>query len=839
MADVFLAVARGPAGFNKLVVIKRLRASIAEDPAFRLMFLDEARLAARLNHPNVVQTNEVGEHEGYYFLAMEYLEGQPLRRVVNQAQSLRHPLGPVVSARIAADALSALHYAHELRDYDGTPLHIIHRDVSPHNIFVTYDGQVKLVDFGIAKATSSSAQTESGVLKGKVAYMAPEQVTGDVVDRRADVFAMGIVLWELLTEKRLMLRETAAATLHCLLSAPIPSPLEIAPNIDPALGAIALKALHREREERFQTAAEMREALVEAVSRLGLRHDEVAIRMSTMFEAERAEIERRIHDCMSEDPTDAGLVESPGALDGGVDSLDLRASRGLLPVAPDTPAPPVMSRKEPPSISVSQPGVARSATGPIAPSLGRARWVLAAFAATALVVAMALFVGYPRDRPAELPPQVTTTVATIRPEVILRLHGSNTIGAELAPLLAEAFLKHVDAVEVSREAGGMAHETLVLGKAPGKATLAIEIDAEGSSTAFEDLGKGACDIGMSSRPIRVDEARVLAEKGLGDLASPASEHVLGLDGIAVIVHPNNPVRSLTLTELRGIFSGRTSDWSSLLGSHPGGRIAVYARDDNSGTYDTFKHLVLEDEDLAPSAKRFVESEQLSDAVATDSSAIGFIGLVYVRASKAIAVSEKNSSTLYPSTFTVATEDYALSRRLFLYTPVRPSNPRTLEFVNFALSQDGQKVVKTAGFVDLGVTLRDAEPCTERCPKRYLSATKGSRRLSVNFRFRTGSTDLDSRSLRDLDRLLLFLRPYTNPRVQLLGFSDSSGNPAENVELSRVRARVVDQELGSRGIHAADVEGFGPEMPVASNATEAGREKNRRVEVWLAAPEGPL
>jgi phosphate transport system substrate-binding protein len=245
---------------------------------------------------------------------------------------------------------------------------------------------------------------------------------------------------------------------------------------------------------------------------------------------------------------------------------------------------------------------------------------------------------------------------------------------------------------------------------------------------------------------------------------------------------------------------------------------------------------LEDENLAPSAKRFVESEQLSDAVATDARAIGFIGLVYVRASKAIAVSEKNSSALYPSTFTVATEDYALSRRLFLCTPVHPQNSEALEFVNFALSQEGQRVVKAAGFVDLGVNARDAEACTEKCSPRYAAAIKHSRRLSVNFRFRTGSTELDSRALRDLDRLLLFLRPYVNPRVQLLGFSDSSGDPVENLELSRVRAQVVDRELGARGIHAATVEGFGPEMPVASNATEAGRERNRRVEAWLAGSD---
>ena len=171
MADVFLAVARGQMGFNKLAVVKRLRQVLAEEPAFRTMFLDEARLAARLGHPNIVHTYEVGEQNGVYFIAMEYLEGQSLNKVLKEALRRQEALEPEVGARIIADALGGLSYAHTLGDYDGRPLEIIHRDVSPHNIFVTYDGHTKLVDFGIAKAALSSTETEVGVLKGKVAYM--------------------------------------------------------------------------------------------------------------------------------------------------------------------------------------------------------------------------------------------------------------------------------------------------------------------------------------------------------------------------------------------------------------------------------------------------------------------------------------------------------------------------------------------------------------------------------------------------------------------------------------------------------------------------------------------
>jgi len=194
MAEVFLAVAQGPAGFNKLTVIKQIRPQLADDPEFLSMFLDEARLAARLNHPQIVQTNEVGHEANRYFIAMEYLEGQPLNRVVNRVGRERFPLAMHIG--LLADTLAGLHYAHDLTDYDGTPLEVVHRDVTPHNIFITYEGQVKVVDFGIAKAMNSSSETKTGVLKGKVAYMAPEQARGEKVDRRADVFSVGVMLWE-------------------------------------------------------------------------------------------------------------------------------------------------------------------------------------------------------------------------------------------------------------------------------------------------------------------------------------------------------------------------------------------------------------------------------------------------------------------------------------------------------------------------------------------------------------------------------------------------------------------------------------------------------------------
>ncbi len=296
MADVFLSVARGQMGFNKLAVIKRLRAALAEEPAFRNMFLDEARLAARLSHPNIVHTYEVGEQNGVYFIAMEYLEGQSLNKVLKEALRRKEGIEPEIGARVVADALSGLHYAHDLRDYDGRPLSIIHRDVSPHNIFVTYDGHTKLVDFGIAKAALSSTETEVGVLKGKVAYMSPEQAMGGRIDQRSDLFAMGIVLWELLARQRLMTGESAANTLHKLMNEPIPRVSQVVPGIDPELDAICAKALEKDPQYRWQSALEMRDALEGWLRQRpqAARQEDVGRKMQHLFMSVREEVQRQI-----------------------------------------------------------------------------------------------------------------------------------------------------------------------------------------------------------------------------------------------------------------------------------------------------------------------------------------------------------------------------------------------------------------------------------------------------------------------------------------------------------------------------------------------------------------
>jgi eukaryotic-like serine/threonine-protein kinase len=292
MADIYLAVARSTLGFNKLVVLKHLR-SDDDDQRSIDMFLDEARLAARLSHPNIVDTYDVGQDGDSYFIAMEYLEGQSLSRLLKVAD--QDDVHPTAWARIAAEALRGLHYAHELCDYDGMPLHIVHRDVSPPNIFITYRGEVKIVDFGIAKATLNVFKTDQGLFKGKLGYMAPEQAAGKHLDRRADIFSMGVVLWEALTGQRL-LEGGVVVVLDKLGDSDLPTVVSVRPDIDPRLSAIVERALARDPNQRYATAAEMADAiegllriLPDAVSKF-----EIGRTVMALFADHRTTVHRQI-----------------------------------------------------------------------------------------------------------------------------------------------------------------------------------------------------------------------------------------------------------------------------------------------------------------------------------------------------------------------------------------------------------------------------------------------------------------------------------------------------------------------------------------------------------------
>jgi eukaryotic-like serine/threonine-protein kinase len=296
MGDVLLTVAPGPAGFNKLLVVKRLKQSLASDPEFLRMFLNEARLAARLNHPNIVHTYEVGFDGARHYIAMEYLEGQSLQRLVRRA-AITGGLPLEMHLRVLADALAGLHYAHELTDYDGTPLEIVHRDVSPANIFVLYDGQVKLVDFGIAKS-ANSAETKAGIFKGKIQYVSPEQYVGGPLDRRADIYSAGVVLWEAATQRRMWQDVGDLTVMQRVAGGDVPLPSSIHPQVPERLEAICMKALAVRKEDRYPTAlalqADIEEFLQERGSRVSAR--EVGVLTAKTFADDRAHVKILIDD---------------------------------------------------------------------------------------------------------------------------------------------------------------------------------------------------------------------------------------------------------------------------------------------------------------------------------------------------------------------------------------------------------------------------------------------------------------------------------------------------------------------------------------------------------------
>src|SRR5262249_27808429 len=263
MGEVYLARQRGPAGFEKLLVIKTLLPHLCEDEEFISMFKDEARLCAHLVHPNICQVFEFDEVKGTWFIAMEYVRGEDLRRLERACEQRGKPLPVPLICRIVADAAAGLSFAHSLRDPTGCSYGIVHRDISPQNILVTLDGGVKIIDFGIAKAAGRSQHTRSRALKGKCGYMSPEQADGAPVDARADIFALGVVLHELLTGRRLFKGADDVQTLARVRECRVPRPSELEPELPQGLDPIVLKSLARDPAQRYAGAQELRLALAE------------------------------------------------------------------------------------------------------------------------------------------------------------------------------------------------------------------------------------------------------------------------------------------------------------------------------------------------------------------------------------------------------------------------------------------------------------------------------------------------------------------------------------------------------------------------------------------------
>ena len=406
MATVYLAVALGTSGFRKLAVVKLLRPEIAVDEEFVTMFLDEARLCARLSHPNIVQTYDVGVDEVGHLMAMEYLDGVSLHAATAKLGKSGGPLTFAMQARVLLEVVEGLRYAHELKDYDGRSLEIVHRDVTPHNIFVTFDGQVKLLDFGIAKAATSSVRTATGVIKGKLTYMSPEQARGDHVDARADLYAVGVMLWEAVTGRRRWPKGLSQPALFTRLASgePPESPNAASFGLPAEVDAVVLRAMATKPEDRFQTAAELRDAL-EAVIRglppVSLR--DLGTMLGTAFEEGR----HRLRDVVEEQfrAIDAGGQPSmPHLLPAVAPPSLFTASASIAAAVPvsDRASEPASRRMTVPALGRAPPLRAR----PRMPVV----MVAAACAMVVIAVGFAL-AGRGRVQSAGAEPSVPTAIA--------------------------------------------------------------------------------------------------------------------------------------------------------------------------------------------------------------------------------------------------------------------------------------------------------------------------------------------------------------------------------------------------------------------------------------------
>jgi serine/threonine protein kinase len=351
MAEVWLARQTGIEGFNRHIVVKRILAHLAEDPEFVAMFLQEARIASRFNHPNIAQIYDLGEQAGTYFIAMEFIHGEDLGRIMRRAWATGQWVARPLSIRIVADAAAGLYYAHSRLDDQGRPLRIVHRDISPQNILVSFDGSVKLVDFGIAKAADQVSNTKSGAIKGKFAYMAPEQAGGKPLDARTDIFALGLVMYELITGVRPLKRDSEIATLQAALECAIEKPSQVA-EVPTSLDDVIMRALAKDPEDRYRDARQFQMALEQYLVQEGTVATSVQVSelMETIF-ADRLREEARLG---APAPASESSVSNPIAepaqplYDDKPSNTDLASNPGgaSKPIPPPPAPGPGMTRDE-------------------------------------------------------------------------------------------------------------------------------------------------------------------------------------------------------------------------------------------------------------------------------------------------------------------------------------------------------------------------------------------------------------------------------------------------------------------------------------------------------------
>src|SRR3954471_18917859 len=380
MAEVWLARQLGMQGFEKIVVIKRARPELA-DPETTALFLDEARLVATLEHPNIAQVYEIGAVNGAYFFVMEYVDGADVRRLIETSIAKRYPIALADALYIITHVCTALHYAHEKHDLEGRPLNIIHRDVSPSNVLVSHDGAVKVCDFGIAKAHNRKTEdTQSGVLKGKFSYMSPEQCQSKPIDRRSDVFSIGILLYELSTQSKLFRGTSDFALLQQIVENPIPLPSARVPNYPRELQQIVMKALAKNPAERYPTAQALQVDLEEFARehKLAMSSIRIAKLMAALFE-KRNDAWIRAQRAHSDHFIEVGATPAPAGHHTPTPGFLAVGSAPSTPSSENTPLPTAAMLAE-------RVGTGQSGLGASPARRAPALWLVGALLAAAVAV---------------------------------------------------------------------------------------------------------------------------------------------------------------------------------------------------------------------------------------------------------------------------------------------------------------------------------------------------------------------------------------------------------------------------------------------------------------------
>ena len=427
-------------------------------------------------------------------------------------------------------------------------------------------------------------------------------------------------------------------------------------------------------------------------------------------------------------------------------------------------------------------------------------------------------------------PQATATAPVAAPTTTLfRMAGSNVIGSTLARRLSAGYLALIGDASITSNFGGTEGTLEIAGLQAGQRE-AVTLMLGSSVSGMNALLRGTADFAMSASRITPADAERLAS--LGDMNSPASEHVVGVQGITAVVSPANRVASLTVAQLRAVLSGQVKDWSEL--GETAAPIHVYVVESRGAAVDVPHDVLMPHETVPASVKALANEQAVITAVASDRAGIGFVAFGNPEPARVLPLAESGGTAIAPTPLTISTETYPLTRRLYLYTAAKPANAFVSRFLDYVYSPAGQAAVDAAGYVPL--TIRsEVATADEGASDRFKQLIAGATRLSVDFRFLPGSKDLDNRGLRDVERLTTYIKTQKiNPsRVILAGFADNSGTPTANQLVSQRRLDTVAVALKRTGVSPGKIATFGAELPIGDNSTLEGRERNRRVEVYLA------